>query len=57
MASQNDGAPPCGCPDCLAQDAKYGGPSGTIVNFVNLCAEEIGRCGAQRPLKMPVCAS
>jgi hypothetical protein len=39
--SQNDGAGPCQCSECLAQDKKFGGPSGTIINFVNLCAEEI----------------
>lgn len=38
--SQNDAFCPCRCPACLAMDAKYGGPSGTILEFVNRVARE-----------------
>jgi len=33
--SQNDNGDVCQCENCLAMDAKYGGPSGTNVWFVN----------------------
>jgi hypothetical protein len=38
--SQNDTFLPCQCKDCLALDKKYGGPSGTILWFVNRVARE-----------------
>jgi len=38
--SQNDTYYPCQCPSCRALDDKYGGPSGTILNFVNKVARE-----------------
>jgi hypothetical protein len=38
--SQNDTFSPCQCPECRAMDAKYGGPSGTILQFVNRVARE-----------------
>jgi hypothetical protein len=38
--SQNDTFSPCRCPACLAMDAKTGGPSGTILEFVNRVARE-----------------
>jgi hypothetical protein len=38
--SQNDAFSPCQCPSCRAMDAKYGGPSGTILAFVNRVARE-----------------
>ena len=36
--SQNDAFSPCQCPACRAMDARYGGPSGTILEFVNRVA-------------------
>ncbi|MCX6563661.1 MAG: DUF4838 domain-containing protein, partial [Candidatus Aminicenantes bacterium] len=38
--SQNDTFSPCQCPACLALNEKYGGPSGTILAFVNRVARE-----------------
>ncbi len=38
--SQNDTYSPCRCPACRALDEKYGGPSGTILAFVNRVARE-----------------
>jgi len=38
--SQNDTFGPCQCPACRAMDEKYGGPSGTILDFVNRVARE-----------------
>jgi hypothetical protein len=38
--SQNDTFLPCQCKDCLALDKKYGGPSGTLLWFVNRVAKE-----------------
>ena len=38
--SQNDTFSPCQCPSCRALDEKYGGPSGTLLNFVNRVARE-----------------
>ena len=38
--SQNDTFSPCQCPDCRAMDAIYGGPSGTLLAFVNRVARE-----------------
>lgn len=37
--SQNDGFGYCTCPACAANDAKYGGPQGSIINFVNKVAK------------------
>jgi len=36
--SQNDTFSPCQCPACRAMDARTGGPSGTILEFVNRVA-------------------
>ena len=38
--SQNDTFSPCQCSACRALDEKYGGPSGTILDFVNRVARE-----------------
>jgi hypothetical protein len=38
--SQNDTFSPCQCPACRILDEKYGGPSGTILDFVNRVARE-----------------
>ena len=38
--SQNDTFSPCQCPACRAMDEKYGGPSGTLLDFVNRVARE-----------------
>ncbi len=38
--SQNDGFGYCTCPACAANDAKYGGPQGSIINFVNKVAQQ-----------------
>jgi len=38
--SQNDTFSPCQCPACRAMDERYGGPSGTILDFVNRVARE-----------------
>lgn len=38
--SQNDTFYPCQCRDCLAQDQRFGGPSGTLLDFVNRVAKE-----------------
>jgi len=37
--SQNDGFGYCTCAICAANDAKYGGPQGSIINFVNKVAK------------------
>lgn len=39
--SQNDCFNPCACARCLASDEAEGGPSGTLLRFVNAVAEEI----------------
>ncbi len=39
--SQNDNNTYCTCENCAASDAKYGGPSGTLLVFVNRIAEEL----------------
>ncbi len=41
--SQNDNTRYCSCDDCLKSDQKYGGPSGTLLNFVNDVAAEVGK--------------
>lgn len=38
--SQNDTYSPCGCDACRALDEQYGGPSGTLLWFVNRVARE-----------------
>jgi len=38
--SQNDTFGACQCPACRATDAKYGGPSGTLLAFINRVARE-----------------
>ncbi|RKY77739.1 DUF4838 domain-containing protein [candidate division KSB1 bacterium] len=38
--SQNDDFGPCQCDKCLALDKKYGGPSGTMIHFVNQVASK-----------------
>jgi len=38
--SQNDTYQPCQCEKCLELDKKYGGPSGTLIWFVNRIAKE-----------------
>jgi hypothetical protein len=37
--SQNDNFLACSCPDCMKLDEAYGGPSGTMIHFVNAVAE------------------
>ncbi|MBI2302112.1 MAG: DUF4838 domain-containing protein [Armatimonadetes bacterium] len=39
--AQNDCGGACQCANCRASDAKYGGPSGTLINFVNQVAENV----------------
>ncbi len=41
--SQNDNMFPCQCPACRASDAEYGGPSGTLIRFVNDIAAAVER--------------
>lgn len=38
--SQNDGFGYCTCADCKATDEKYGGPQGSLLNFVNKVARQ-----------------
>jgi hypothetical protein len=38
--SQNDTFYPCQCRNCLDQDERFGGPSGTLLDFVNRVARE-----------------
>ena len=38
--SQNDTYGPCQCNSCRAMNRKYGGPSGTLIHFVNRVAEQ-----------------
>jgi len=40
--TQNDNGGYCQCPNCKAMDAKYGGPSGTNIWFVNQVAAALG---------------
>ena len=37
--SQNDNESSCKCPACLHLDSLYGGPSGTLIHFINRVAE------------------
>jgi hypothetical protein len=39
--SQNDCFGPCSCPECRAVDEEEGGPSGTLLRFVNAVAADI----------------
>ncbi len=39
--SQNDNTRYCSCDACRESDQKYGGPSGTLLNFVNGVAAEV----------------
>ncbi len=41
--SQNDCFNPCACARCLASDEAEGGPSGTLLRFVNAVAEDVER--------------
>ncbi len=41
--SQNDNNSSCQCEKCRALDKKYGGPSGTLIWFVNQIAEEVAK--------------
>ena len=36
--SNNDNYNRCQCPECLHQDSLYGGPSGTLIHFINQVA-------------------
>lgn len=39
--SQNDCFHPCACPKCRAVDEEEGGPSGTLLRFVNAVADDL----------------
>jgi hypothetical protein len=39
--SQNDCFNPCACPKCRAVDEEEGGPSGTLLRFVNAVADDL----------------
>ena len=39
--SQNDCYNPCECPECARVDAEEGSPAGTLLRFVNACANAI----------------
>lgn len=39
--SQNDNTRYCSCTDCQESDRKFGGPSGTLLNFVNQVSVEV----------------
>ncbi len=41
--SQNDNNNYCRCDNCRASDARYGGPSGTLINFVNTVAGRLAK--------------
>ena len=43
--SQNDNANYCKCENCAASDAKYGGPSGTLIAFLNKMADDMDKAG------------
>jgi len=43
--SQNDNVGYCQCENCKASDAKYGGPSGTLVAFLNKMAADMEKAG------------
>ncbi len=43
--SQNDNVGYCQCDNCKASDAKYGGPSGTLVAFLNKMAADMEKAG------------
>ncbi|MFA6451057.1 MAG: DUF4838 domain-containing protein [bacterium] len=39
--SQNDNFATCSCPRCVAADREEGGPTGTLINFVNKIADAV----------------
>ena len=39
--TQNDNDNHCQCANCLAMDKKFGGPSGTMLDFANYIAENL----------------
>ncbi len=41
--SQNDNAMYCRCPDCAALDEREGGPTGSLLTFVNAVADDVGK--------------
>lgn len=41
--AQNDCGNPCACPECRTLDEREGGPSGSMIHFVNRIAEEVER--------------
>jgi len=43
--SQNDNLGYCQCENCAASDAKYGGPSGTLIAFLNKMAADMEKAG------------
>lgn len=43
--SQNDNVGYCQCDNCKASDEKYGGPSGTLVAFLNKMAADMEKAG------------
>ena len=43
--SQNDNVGYCGCDNCKASDAKYGGPSGTLIAFLNKMSDDMAKAG------------
>jgi len=43
--SQNDNSNYCKCENCAASDAKYGGPSGTLIAFLNKMAADMEKAG------------
>ena len=47
--TQEDNDYPCQCPDCLAMDAKYGGPAGTNIWFTNKIARAVAAQFPDRP--------
>ncbi|GAA4438077.1 hypothetical protein GCM10023091_18180 [Ravibacter arvi] len=40
---QNDGYGFCECPDCKAIDEREGGPSGSLIDFVNYVSDTVGK--------------
>ncbi|MEX0611736.1 MAG: DUF4838 domain-containing protein [Pirellulales bacterium] len=43
VISQNDGGVHCKCPTCAAIDEREGGPTGSLLEFVNQVADEVAR--------------
>jgi hypothetical protein len=50
--TQNDNSDVCQCPNCLAMDARYGGPSGTNIWFVNQVADAVKKEFPDRNIKI-----